>query len=70
MATPPIVSTKAQAMEAGYDHVPRTASAGGAAGLGTTRGGKSTRCWRNSGKLLNSVLTIDDFDRLGLPRLT
>ena len=30
----------------------------------------STRWWRNSGKLLNSVLTIDHFDRLGLPRLS
>ena len=29
------------------------------------------RCWwRNSGKLLNSVLTIAWFDRLGLPRLS
>lgn len=26
--------------------------------------------WRNSAKLLNSVLTIDYFDRLGLPRLS
>ena len=26
--------------------------------------------WRNSGKLLNSVLTIAWFDRLGLPRLS
>ena len=30
----------------------------------------STRWWRNSGKLLNSVLTIEHFDRLGLPRLS
>ncbi|MGE0674590.1 MAG: group II intron reverse transcriptase/maturase [Methylibium sp.] len=31
----------------------------------------NSRCWwRNSGKLLNSVLTIDHFDRLGLPRLS
>jgi RNA-directed DNA polymerase len=30
----------------------------------------STCWWRNSGKLLNSVLTIDHFDRLGLPRLS
>ncbi len=26
--------------------------------------------WRNSAMLLNSVLTIDHFDRLGLPRLS
>ena len=32
--------------------------------------GNSTSWWRNSGKLLNSVLTIDHFDRLGLPRLS
>ena len=31
----------------------------------------NSRCWwRNSGKLLNSVLTLAWFDRLGLPRLS
>jgi len=30
----------------------------------------SRRWWRNSGKLLNSVLTIDYYDRLGVPRLS
>ena len=31
----------------------------------------NSRCWwRNSGKLLNSVLTLEHFDRLGLPRLS
>ena len=30
----------------------------------------SRRWWRNSAKLLNSVLTISYFDRLGLPRLS
>lgn len=31
----------------------------------------NSRCWwRNSGKLLNSVLTVAHFDRLGLPRLS
>ncbi|SIT39126.1 hypothetical protein BN2476_210054 [Paraburkholderia piptadeniae] len=30
----------------------------------------SHRWWRNSGKLLNGVLTIAWFDRLGLPRLS
>jgi RNA-directed DNA polymerase len=30
----------------------------------------SRRWWRNSAKLLNSVLTIAYFDRLGLPRLS
>jgi len=32
-------------------------------------GANSRRWWRNSAKLLNSVLTIAWFDRLGLPRL-
>ena len=32
--------------------------------------GNSRRWWRNSAKLLNSVLTIAYFDRLGLPRLS
>ena len=30
----------------------------------------SRRWWRNSGMLLNAVLTIAWFDRLGLPRLS
>ena len=30
----------------------------------------SRRWWRNSGKLLNSVLTLAYFDRLGVPRLS
>jgi len=30
----------------------------------------SRRWWRNSGLLLNSVLTIAYFDQLGLPRLS
>ncbi|MCW5124871.1 group II intron reverse transcriptase/maturase, partial [Burkholderia cenocepacia] len=29
----------------------------------------SCHWWRNSGKLLNSVLTLAYFDRLGVPRL-
>ena len=32
--------------------------------------GNSRRWWRNSAKLLNSVLTIAYFDRMGLPRLS
>ena len=32
--------------------------------------GNSRRWWRNSAKLLNSVLTVAYFDRLGLPRLS
>ncbi|MGF6550014.1 hypothetical protein QFZ96_006564 [Paraburkholderia youngii] len=30
----------------------------------------SRRWWRNSGKLLNSVLTLAYFERLGAPRLS
>jgi hypothetical protein len=30
----------------------------------------SRRWWRNSGMLLNSVLSVAWFDRLGLPRLS
>jgi RNA-directed DNA polymerase len=30
----------------------------------------SRRWWRNSGMLLNAVLTLDWSDRLGLPRLS
>ena len=30
----------------------------------------SRRWWRNSAKLLNSVLNLTWFDRLGLPRLS
>ena len=31
----------------------------------------NSRCWwRNSGLLINRVLTIADFDRLGVPRLS
>jgi hypothetical protein len=32
--------------------------------------GNSRRWWRNSAMLINSVLTISYFDRLGLPRLS
>jgi len=30
----------------------------------------SCRWWLNSAKLLNSVLTVDCFDRMGIPRLS
>ncbi|HSI57107.1 MAG TPA: group II intron reverse transcriptase/maturase, partial [Ideonella sp.] len=32
--------------------------------------GNSRRWWRNSDRLLHTVLTIAHFDRLGLPRLS
>ena len=43
----------------------------GASDLVARRIAANSRCWwRNSAKLLNSVLTISYFDRLGLPRLS
>ena len=43
----------------------------GASGQVAKRIAANSRCWwRNSAKLLNSVLTIAYFDRLGLPRLS
>ena len=39
-------------------------------GVARTVAANSRRWWRNSGFLLNSVLTIAWFDRLGLPRLS
>ena len=44
-------------------------SLGAPPGVARRVAANSRRWWRNSGKLLNSVLTIDHFDRLGLPRL-
>ena len=45
-------------------------SLGAPLGVARRVAANSRRWWRNSGKLLNSVLTIDHFDRLGLPRLS
>jgi RNA-directed DNA polymerase len=39
-------------------------------GVARTVAANSRRWWRNSGMLLNSVLTIAWFDRMGLPRLS
>jgi RNA-directed DNA polymerase len=39
-------------------------------GLARTVAANSRRWWRNSGGLLNAVLTIAYFDRLGVPRLS
>jgi RNA-directed DNA polymerase len=43
---------------------------GGPQGVARRVAANSRCCWRNSAMLLNSVLTIDHFDRLGLPRLS
>jgi len=45
-------------------------SLGAPAGVVRQVAANSRRWWRNSGMLLNSVLTIDYFDRLGVPRLS
>lgn len=45
-------------------------SLGASPGVAQRVAANSRRWWRNSGKLLNSVLTISHFDRLGLPRLS
>lgn len=43
---------------------------GASAGLARQVAANSRRWWRNSGKLLNSVLDLAWFDRMGLPRLS
>ena len=43
---------------------------GATPGVARTVAGNSRRWWRNSAMLLNSVLSIAWFDRLGLPRLS
>ena len=43
---------------------------GASAAIATQVAGNSRRWWCNSGKLLNSVMTLAHFDRLGLPRLS
>ena len=43
---------------------------GAASGVARRVAANSRRWWRNSGMLLNSVLTIAWFDRMGLPRLS
>ena len=43
---------------------------GASADVARSVAANSRRWWRNSAKLLNSVLTIAWFDRLGLPRLS
>lgn len=43
---------------------------GAPSGVAKRVAGNSRCWWRNSGKLLNSVLTVAHFDHLGLPRLS
>jgi RNA-directed DNA polymerase len=43
---------------------------GAPSSVARTIAANSRRWWRNSAKLLNSVLTIAYFDRLGVPRLS
>jgi len=60
----------AQALEARHDHLPGTARSGSRRKCCQMGGGNSRRWWRNSGLLLNGVMTVAWFDRLGLPRLS
>ncbi|MEO8545867.1 MAG: group II intron maturase-specific domain-containing protein, partial [Burkholderiaceae bacterium] len=43
---------------------------GASQGVARRVAANSRSWWRNSAKLLNSVLTIDYYDRLGVPRLS
>ena len=43
---------------------------GASPGVAQRVAANSRRWWRNSAKLLNSVLNIAWFDRMGLPRLS
>ena len=53
------------------EHIVRELRALGAPQRVAQRVAANSRCWwRNSAKLLNSVLTIDYDDRLGVPRLS
>ena len=45
-------------------------SLGAPPGVAQRVAANSRRWWRNSAMLLNSVLTVDHFDRLGMPRLS
>jgi RNA-directed DNA polymerase len=48
----------------------RLRAMGASAGLARQVAANSRRWWRNSGKLLNSVLDLAWFDRMGRPRLS
>ena len=54
----------------GNDHVPGTAETRGFAHAAQRVAANSRRWWRNSDGLLQTVLTIAYFDRLGVPRLS
>lgn len=70
VAASPAASHPAQALEAWQNDVPGTACTWSAVG-GTHRVAANSRCWwRNSDRLLKTVLTIEYFDRLGVPRLS
>lgn len=70
MAAPPIASDPAPAMEAAQDHLPGTQGTGASQEVAKQVAGNCHRWWRNGAMLLNSVLTIAYFDRLGVPRLS
>ena len=70
VATPPGPRRPTQAVEARQNHPPGAAGAGSQARRSAESGGQSRCWWRNSGMLLNAVLTLAWADKLGIPRLS
>jgi len=57
-------------MKTWKDHVQGLHAMGASTTVAHRVAANSRRWWCNSGKLLNSVLDLAWFDRLGLPRLS
>ena len=68
MATAQAEGHPAQALEARTTIFRELRALGASEDVAKQVAADSRRWWRNSGMLLNSVLTIAWFDRLGLPR--
>ncbi|MGE0100563.1 MAG: hypothetical protein AB7S86_19660 [Hydrogenophaga sp.] len=67
---PPTARHPAQALEAGSTIYRELKALGATHDVAKHVAVNGRRWWRNSAKLLNSVLTIAHFDRLGVPRLS
>ena len=65
-----VTKGKRRRSAAWHDHVQGTAGAGGRDLEARQVAANSRRWWRNSGMLLNAVLTLKWFDQLGTPRLS
>lgn len=70
VVAPPTAGDPAHTVETAEDDLLGTQDAGRIRSSCQQVAGNSHRWWRNSGLLLNSVLTIAYFDRLGVPRLS